>query len=86
MSSSYNTQDAQVKPDRPIADVIQVILYAQRVVSTVAAAVHLPPAGHTLGHGEALAVLWLVPFDHPGEFGPWSYQAHVALEHVEELW
>src|SRR5438067_422508 len=79
---------AQVEPDRPVLDVIQVVLYSLTEVAVASQVVDLRPAGDAGLHemflhvpGKAIAKLG----DKIRSLGPRAHQRHVAVEHVEEL-
>src|SRR5215831_7223280 len=81
-------EDAQIEPQRPILDVIEIILYPLAKIAAATQIVHLRPSGDAcLDH-----VLLHVPGDLLSEAGhefrpfrPWSHQRHLAGEDVEQL-
>src|SRR5437762_8010832 len=79
---------AQVEPDRPVLDVIQVVLYSLTEVAVASQIVDLRPAGDAGFHemflhvpGKAIAKLG----DKIRSLGPRTHQRHIAAEHVQEL-
>src|SRR3970282_2268865 len=81
-------QDLDVEAERPVLDVIEVVLDALLDGRVAAPAVHLRPSGHAALHlvaqhvpGDALLEL----LDEARPLRARPYQGHVALEHVQEL-
>ena len=89
MCQSVSAEDAQVEPQRPVVDVVQVVLYPPREVAVAAQVVHLRPAGdagldQVLLHvaGNLLRGSARRTRDAPGR-GPTSDMS--PFEHVDEL-
>src|SRR3954447_20079479 len=81
-------QDLDVEPERPVLDVVVVPLGAVGERGLAAQAVNLGPAGDPGLDAVAVAVAVDVVLEQPGEvrtLGTWADQAHVALEHVQQL-
>src|SRR3954471_250609 len=81
-------QDLDVEPERPVLDVVVVPLDAVGERGLAAQAVNLGPAGDPGLDAVAVAVAVDVALEQPGEvrtLGTWADQAHVALEHVQQL-
>src|SRR4051795_11213137 len=81
-------QDLDVEPERPVLDVVVVPLDAVAERGLAAQAVNLGPAGDPGLDAVAVAVAVDVVLEQPGEvrtLGTWADQAHVALEHVQQL-
>src|SRR4051812_35901847 len=80
--------DLQVEADRPVLDVVEVVLdsLVERRVS--APPVDLRPARESGFDLVAKHVLWNLVFElfhEVGAFGPWTDDRHVAAEDVPEL-
>ena len=81
-------ENAQVKHERPVLDVVQVVLHAGLDGGVAAQAVDLRPARHAGAHlvaqhvqrHAALEVVHML-----GKLGPRAHKAHVTPEHVEQL-
>src|SRR5450755_1504705 len=81
-------ENAQVEPQRPVVDVVQIILYALAKVAAAAQVIDLRPSRDSRFYDVLLHVPWnlLTELRHElGAFRPWPDQRHVALEHVEKL-
>src|SRR5436190_15718257 len=81
-------QDLHVQHQRPVLDVVEVVLDAHADRGVAAPAVHLRPAGHAGAHFVAQHVLRELGaelLDELRALRPRPDHAHVAEEHVEEL-
>src|ERR1700694_2088535 len=81
-------EDTQIEPQRPVVDVVQIVLYPLAQVAAAAQIVHLRPTRDPRFHHVLLHVAWnLLPElgDELGTLGPWTDQRHIAMEDVEEL-
>src|SRR6266498_796181 len=77
-------QYLEIQPRRPVVDVLQVELHPAVEVDLVAAA-HLPEAREAGLHRQPAAVPAVVRGHLLGDGGAGADQAHVALQHVQEL-
>src|SRR5258708_8932563 len=80
--------DLEIETDRPVLDVVEVVLDAFFDRRIAAPAMHLRPAGDARLHFVPEHVLWNLVLELRNEqraLGPRSDDRHVALEHVPEL-
>ena len=85
--------DAQVEPEAPVLDIPDVALHTTlhlpQLTGLTAEARHLCPAGDTgldeVAH-HILVYQFVVLFRMGQHVRPWSHDAHVADQHVPELW
>ena len=81
-------QNPKVKPKRPAADVIQVVLDALAERGPATIAVNLRPAGHARRNGVSKVVignLGAEAIDEDRPFRPRSDEAHIAVENIDQL-
>src|ERR1022692_753349 len=82
-------EDAQIEPQRPVVDVVQVILYPLAQVAAAAQVVDLSPTRDPRLHHVLLHVAWnFLPElrDELRSLWSWTDQRHVAVKDVEKLW
>src|SRR5690606_28098265 len=80
--------DLEIQPERPVLDVVEVVLDALLEVGIAAPAVHLGPAGDPGLHHVLLHVLRHLLLELRDEHRPLRARPddrHLALEHVDEL-
>src|SRR6266404_1795979 len=81
-------EDAQIEPQRPVVDVVQIVLYPLAQVAAAAQIVHLRPTRDPRFHHVLLHVAWNLLAelgDELGTLGPWTDQRHVTVKDIEKL-
>src|SRR5215467_7852960 len=82
-------KNAQVEPQRPILDVIEVVLYPLAEIAAAAQIVDLRPSGDACLDHVLLHVPWNLLAEAGDEFRPFrsgAHQRHLAGQNVEQLW
>src|SRR4051812_21912246 len=75
----------EIHPERPSVNIIEIEVGHLGVL--LRPAVHLPQASHAWQHGKsAVEACFVNLFKDPCWNGPWTNQAHLAEQHVEQLW
>src|SRR6266853_2670444 len=81
-------EDTQIEPQRPVVDVVQIVLYPLAQVAAAAQIVDLCPTRDPRLHHVLLHVAWNLLPELGDEFGtlrPWTDQRHVAVQDIEKL-